>query len=133
MSFATRFNTPSANFTFEMDGKKLPFCDLKQLAEQNGLEAVYQVKMLYINKSGHYGDSPCVVTSGNIVNAPSHLTDTVKEILLDAPSITLINSGYVGFKVYQYKNKFGNQYSLEWVDIDNPEDHKEPEAFNVPF
>lgn len=133
MSFAKRFNTPTANFDFEMKGKELPYCNAKQLADQNGLEAVYQVKMLYINKSGHYGDSPCIVTGGNIVNAPSHLIDSVKDIIIDPPSISLINAGYVGFRIYEYENKFGKQYSIEWVDIATPESHTDPEPFNIPF
>lgn len=127
MSFAKKHNTPTASFTFEMDGKTLPFVDLKALATQNGINAVYQVKMLYINKSGQFGDAPCIVTANNIVNAPSHLLNAVKEILSDAPSISMINGGYVGFKLYTYKNKFGEQYSVEWVDI-NPDSHIEPDV-----
>lgn len=133
MSFAKRFNTPTANFTFEMEGKDLPFCDLKTLVAHNGLDVIYQVKMLYINKSGRFGDTPCIVTPHNIVNAPSHLTETVKEILVDTPSINMINDGYVGFKVYAYNNKYGQQYSIEWVDINDPEKHVEPEQVGVPF
>lgn len=133
MSFAKRFNTPTATFTFEMDGKDLPYTDLRTLAEQNGMEAVYQVKMLYINKGGRFGDAPCIVTPHNIVNAPHHMLDTVKEILTDTPSVNLINDGYVGFKLYSYKNKFGQQYAVEWVDIADPENHVEPEQVGVPF
>lgn len=133
MSFAKRFNTPTANFDFDMKGKDLPFCSLKDLAHANGLDAVYQIKMLYINKKGKHGDSPCIVTPHNIVNAPSHLLDTVIDILNDTPSINIINDGYAGFKLYQYENKFGKQLSIEWVDIENPEKHVEPEQVGVPF
>lgn len=133
MSFAKRFNTPTASFTFEMDGKDLPFCDLKQLAETNGIDAVYQLKMIYINKGGRYGDAPCLVTANNIVNAPSHMLATCKDVLSDQPSVTMINDGYVGFKLYAYTNKFGDQYAVEWVDIKEPENHVEPEQVGTPF
>ena len=133
MSFAKRFNTPTASFTFEMDGKDLPFTDLKTLAEENGIDAIYQVKMLYINKGGRFGDAPCIVTPHNIVNAPAHMLDTVKDVLLDQPSVGMINDGYVGFKLYSYNNKFGQQYAVEWVDIENPDEHVEPNQVGIPF
>ena len=132
MSFAKRFNTPTAHFTFEMEGKTLPFCDLKTMAEQNGIEAVYQVKMLYINKGGKFGDAPCIVTENNIVNAPSHMLENVKDILNDQISVDMINSGEVGFKLYSYSNKYGQQYAIEWVDINDPSTHVEPDAI-APF
>lgn len=132
MSFAKRFNTPTASFTFEMDGKILPFCDLKAMADQNGIEAVYQLKMLYINKGGKFGDAPCLVTVNNIINAPSHMLDNVKDILNDQISVNMINNGEVGFKLYSYSNKFGQQYAVEWVDIKNPDLHAEPEQI-APF
>ena len=133
MSFAKRFNTPTAHFTFEMDGKDLPFCDLRTMASQNGVNAVYQLKMLYINKGGKYGDAPCLVTANNIVNAPSHMLENVKDILNDQYSVDAINAGNVGFKLYEYNNKFGKQYAIEWVDIDNPEQHSEPAKIDTPF
>lgn len=132
MSFAKRFNTPTASFTFEMEGKTLPFADLRALAKQNGLDAVYQLKMIYINKGGKFGDAPCLVTENNIINAPSHMLNTCKEVLLDQPSVSMINDGYVGFKLYSYSNKFGEQYAVEWVDIKEPELHVEPEQI-MPF
>ena len=133
MSFTKRFNTPTASFTFEMEGKDLPFCDLRSLAEANGVDAVYQLQMIYINKGGKFGDAPCLVTSHNIINAPSHMLANCKEILLDQASVTMINDGYVGFKLYEYVNKFGTQYAIEWVDIKNPEDHDEPNQVGIPF
>ena len=132
MSFAKRFNTPTASFTFEMDGKTLPFCDLRALANQNGIDAVYQVKMLYIGKGGKFGDAPCIVTANNIINAPANMLNVVKEILSDQASVNIINDGYAGFKLYEYENKFGTQYAVEWVDIKNPEIHAEPEQV-LPF
>lgn len=115
-SFAKRFNTPTANFDFEMP-ENHEYIDLRSLASQRGLDEAYVVRMLYINKKGKFGDNPVVVTDDHLVNLPSHLLETVKDILTDAPSISMINNGEVGFKIYQYNNQFGDQYSIEWIDI----------------
>lgn len=115
-SFAKKHSTENARFTFEIP-ETFAYTDLKALAEKNSIETIYQVNALYINKKGKFGDSPVIVTNNELVNAPSHLTPVVLEVLKDGESIGLINSGHVGFKIYTYANSYGLNYALEWVDL----------------
>ncbi len=116
MSFAKLHNTAVANFNFETPAH-FTYQKPIDLVQENGIENVYKVNAIYINKKGKYGDEPVVITDECIVNAPSHLVDTVKNILLDDHSVQLINDGKVGFKFYEYKNSKGDQIGLTWVDL----------------
>lgn len=101
------FNIPD-NFTFT---------DLKGLAEKYGMANPFKVNAIHINSKGRYGEQPVIVTDNELVNAPHHLMNCVHEILKDGESVSMINSGHVGFKVYSYENAHGPNYSLEWVDL----------------
>ncbi len=116
MSFAKLHNTPSAAFTF-ITPEGFTYEKPVDLVKVNGLDKVYKVNALYINKKGQFGDEPVVITDDCIVNAPAHLVEAVKVILFDEKSVQMINDGKVGFKFYEYKNSKGNQIGLTWVDL----------------
>jgi len=126
MSFANKHNAENVKlFTFEIP-EDFVYSDLKSLAAANGVDFVYKVNALYINTKGHYGDAPVIATDNEMVNAPAHLLDVVLQIMDDGESISTINNGYAGFKIYPYKNKYGLCYGLEWVDFDPTETQNEP-------
>lgn len=116
MSFAKLHNTAVASFNFETPAH-FTYQKPVDLAQEKGLDHVYKVNAIYINRKGKYGDEPVIITDECIVNAPSHLVDTVKNILTDENSVKLINDGKVGFKLYEYENKKGVQHGLTWVDL----------------
>ncbi len=116
MSFANLHNAVIAVFNFDTP-EHFTYEKPIDLVKENGLEKVYKVNAIYINKRGKYGDEPVVVTDECIVNAPSHLVDAVKGILVDDKSVQMINDGKVGFKFYEYKNAKGDQIGLTWVDL----------------
>lgn len=116
MSFAKLHNVAIAHFDFETPSD-FEYKKPAHLVVEHGVDKVYPVKALYINKKGQYGDEPVIVTDEFILNAPSHLVDSVKGILLDEKSVKMINDGKVGFKFYEYKNSKGNQVGVTWVDI----------------
>lgn len=116
-SFASKHSTTAKLFSFEVPDH-FEFIDLAGLVELNGIEKVYPVNAIYMNKKGKYGEQPTIITDAAMVNAPHHLTRVCKDVLADSESIGLINRGYVGFKIYSYENNFGTHYSLEWVDVD---------------
>lgn len=117
MSFANKHNSENTKlFTFEIPSN-FEYCNLAELVKEHGLDKVHKVNALFINTKGKFGDAPTIVTDTALVNAPQHLTETVKEIMKDGESVSTINNGHAGFKVYTYKNQFGDQYALEWVDI----------------
>lgn len=119
MSFANKYNTSERKFKFDTPNH-FEYYSLKELVKEYGIDKIHKVNAIYINTKSRFGDAPVIVTDSELVNAPHHLLDTVKQVLNDGESISLINNGYVGFKVYEYETKeFGTNYSLEWVDIND--------------
>ena len=116
MSFAKKFNTAKAQFTFEPN-EITPFAKPSELVRTNGIEHVYTLKACYINKKGLYGNEPILITETHFINAPSHLAETISNVLKDENAVKLVNLNKVGFKFYEYENKFGAQLGIEWVDL----------------
>lgn len=115
-SFAKKYNPAVRLFQFEIP-EHYTYKDLRQLAEEYGLKATFKVNAIYINKKGRYGHQPVIATDNELVNAPHHMLEQVQEILSDGESVSLINNGYVGFKIYTYENQYGTQYAVEWIDL----------------
>jgi len=116
MSFATKHNANTRLFLFELPNH-FTYYDLQALAAKYGLDAQHKVNAIYVNKKGKYGDQPVIATNNELVNAPHYMMDQVNDILSDAESVNLINGGYVGFKLYTYENKYGQQFAIEWLDF----------------
>jgi|SRR5699024_4542602 len=114
MSILNKYNQ-GKQFEYDKDVKR-EFADLKELAGFFQLSEVYPVRALFINTKGRFGDAPVVYTDKYMVNAPSHMVDTVREMMSDDELVELVNAGKVGFKIYEYKNKYGLNYGLEWVE-----------------
>lgn len=116
MSFAKRFNKAAPKFTYKAP-ENTPFASAKELVQMNGIDTVYPLRACYINKKGYYGEEAVLITDSHFVNAPKHTLEVVQEILNDEYAIQQINDGNVGFKFYNYKNRFGDQLGIEWVDL----------------
>lgn len=117
MSFANKHNTEnSKKFTFEIP-KEFEYANLKDLVATYGIDHTHKVNALFINTKGKFGEQPVIATEKELVNAPQHLTETVKDILTDGESLSSINNGAVGFVIYEYENQYGTCYGLNWVDI----------------
>lgn len=116
MSFAKKHNTLENPFTFKTP-TNFEFVKPKVLFDENGADKIYQVRSMFINTKSEFGPSPNIVTDFCIITAPSFMIDTIKEIMQDSESISSVNKELVGVKIYTYKNRYGTQYGLEWVDI----------------
>ena len=116
MSFAKKFNTVKVQFTHE-PSDNTPFAKPSELIALNGIDTTYTLKGCYINKKGLYGAEPVLITDTHFVNAPSHLIEVIQTVLKDENSIKLVNLNKVGFKFYEYENKYGQQFGVEWVDL----------------
>lgn len=116
MSFANRFNKGKK---FDFDTSKLEFTSLSDLFNNNGADKVYTLRAMFINTKSKYGNTPVFASDDFIVNAPSHMLDTVNEILTDAEAIASINNGKVGFKIYPYKSEKFNveTFGVNFVDL----------------
>lgn len=115
MSFANKHNQVQNLFTFE-HSKDAPFIKPSDLT----LGEVYQVRGMFTHEKGKYGTSGTIVLNDSLLSAPTHMVATIKEVLQDGESISLVNKGLVGIKSYTYQSaSHGEQIGLEWVDIDN--------------
>lgn len=115
-TFTKKHGTGGKLFSFEIP-ENFEYVNLKELVDRNGFDAVYKINALYINKKGKYGDAPVIATDTELVNAPQHLLETVLEVIADQSSRLMIDNGEVGFKIYKYKNSYGDNYAVEWVDL----------------
>lgn len=118
MKFSEKYNKGSR--VFDIETKDFVFVKLEELFAIDK-DADHKIDGLYINDGGKYKAHPVAIVaeSAMLVDLPSHMTETVNDILADAESINLIKKGCVGFKVRQYTDKnYGKTcYSVEWVDL----------------
>ena len=116
MSFAKKYNGVKPSFDFK-PSDDAPYIKPSELVQLNGIDAVYPLRACYINKNGTYGNEPVLITETHFINAPTHLAETVENVLKDENAVKLINAGKVGFKFYQYENRYGKQHGIQWVDL----------------
>lgn len=118
MSLADKYNRTAPTFTHQLSDNA-PFKPLKELYNGENGENKYIVRGLYINKKGKYGDAPVAISEGFSINLPSHLCDTVTEMLQDKELVEAINAGKFGLEVYEYTPKDYKKtcYSVKWVDL----------------
>lgn len=118
MSFAARFNKGSK---FDIDTTGYTYKTMRELVLENGLEKVYQIAALYINTKGRFDDHPVAVIPELkvLMDMPSHMTETVREILADEAACDAINNGLVGIQLEEYKSKTYNRecIGIRWIDL----------------
>lgn len=115
MSILNKYNKSVKLFNYEI-GENPIYKTLKELYESDK-EKVYIVKALYINTKSRFGESPVIATPEFLVNAPSHLVETVKQMRNDVETVDLINNDKAGFKIYQYEMNGKTYYSVNWIEF----------------
>ena len=118
MSFANKYN--KGNIIFDIDIADFSFMKLSDIYTSYG-KNVIKVDGLYINKKSMYDPHPVAINVEEkmLIDLPEHMTETVKEILKDGESISLIKRGCVGLRATKYTDKKYKKtcYSAEWVDL----------------
>ena len=94
--------------------KERSYITLRELVQKDGMGKVYEIHALFINTKSRFGESPIIVTENYFVNAPKHLTDTVKQMIDDNDVVELINNRQAGFSIYEYEGRNGHGYSVIW-------------------
>ena len=115
MSVLNKYNNNVNRFDFEQE-KNVDYKKLSELFEAN----VKQLKInsLFINTKGKFGDSPVATADGFNINLPTHLLETVKEMIEDEDVVALANQGNLGIEIYQYETKkWGKNYSCNFIDF----------------
>lgn len=114
MSILNKYNKKPI---FEYDNtKERQYITLKELAEQFGINTVYDIHAMFTNTKSRFGDAPILVIEHHLVNAPQHLLSAVQGMMNDVEIIEMVNKRKVGFKIYSYQGKNGYGYSVEWVE-----------------
>lgn len=118
MGIANRYN--KAIFEFHVPDN-FKYYSLVDLFKANGDKKVYNVRSMFINTKSQYGDSPVIATDDCLVNVPSHMLSTIKDMLSDVEVVEAVNNSKLGFTIYPYttKNAKGTFYSITWVDIES--------------
>ena len=101
------------NKNFGLETRGFKYVNLAGLYNENGADEVYQVLGAY-QREGQYGLESVLIINGKFVNLPHHLNDDVSAIL---QHIDIIDDQKLGFKVRPYTSKYGQFYSVEWIDM----------------
>lgn len=116
-SFASKFNRTTFNID-TTDYKYTKLGDIYKSENEGGGDTVHKINGIYVHKS-KLGESPVIIDSDNkrLVNLPSHMTETVKEILADSEAVETIKAGKVGYVIYEYESHGKQCYSISFVDL----------------
>lgn len=118
MGFAEKYNKVTT--IFNIDIKDFSFINGYEFIAKYGSNAV-KIDGLYINKKGMFKDHPVAIIASEkmLLDLPSHMTDTVKEVLQDAESINLIKKGLVGIKAHEYFDSVYHKRCIgfDWCDL----------------
>lgn len=114
MSFASKYNKRKL---FNVDTTDFEYINTADLVKKDGIGKKYPLTAIYINSKSKYGESPVFATDKCLVNIPSHMTETAKQILEDDEAIQQINDGQVGFKLYEYTKDDKPYIGVEFVDM----------------
>lgn len=116
-SFANRFNKTSfgidtTNFTY------VKLADIYNSEKDGGKDVVHKIDGAYVHKSP-LGDSPVFIDAENkrLVNLPSFMGETVREILADSEAVEAIKDGKVGYIIYEYDSHNKKCYSVSFIDL----------------
>lgn len=128
MSVLSKYNKgPRFNYRFDEN----THYEYMKLQELNPAEK-YLIFTMYINDKGEYDDHPVFVAASVhdqdnvfLADIPSHLTETVCEMINDDEIVALANNNYLGFKIktYEYEKKEKGKnvkktgYSVEFIDF----------------
>lgn len=118
MSVASRFNKKNP-FTFQVP-EDFGYVSLEDLFDENGKEGKYTVHTMFINTKGKFKPHPTVAIDDCLVSFPSHLTETVEEIMKDDEAVAAVNEGKFGFMIRPYQTKaYPDQvfYGVDWIDM----------------
>lgn len=89
----------------------------------SGRKPIYKITGIFINSKSKYGPRPFVSTPDFLVDLPTHMLETTRQMLADDELIKEVNEGKVGFTVRAYySNKYHKDcFSINFEDIEPSE------------
>ena len=124
MGIASKYNKQESRFTYQIpedsDHKFVKASELFEMPDNN--DGVV-VRSIYINNKGKYGAHGVFVCSepAILIDCPNHMTDAIRDLMVDDEAVDQINAGKLAVKAYKYdtKNaKEGFAFGLEFIDLD---------------
>lgn len=117
-NIADKYNKGVKKFDFT-NKENAPYFSMEELYKGDIVRPV-ELKGVYINSKGKFGEQAVAVFDGFYVNLPKHCTDIVKEMLTDAEFIQAVNAGKVYADVEKYySEKYSKEcYSPVWIDVE---------------
>ena len=114
VSFANRFNKTS----FGIDTTNFKYVKLSEMYQSDGADVIHTFNGAFVHH-GKLGDSPVLIDEDHklLINLPSHMTETVREILADPDAVQYIKEKKVGFTIYEYESHARKCYSISFVDL----------------
>lgn len=114
-----KFNFASFNKErlFDVDTSGFDYVNLEDLFQENGEDAVYQVKGVYIGTKSQFDDeTPLIAIDDCYVNLPQHQLQDIKKMLANKTAIAGINDGELGFVIESYYQKRFKKtcYAARW-------------------
>lgn len=112
MSFASKYNRR----VFDVDTTNFEYAKLFDLYTADR-SRVYKVAGFFTPKNSKWEAPVAIVLPNLLVNLPSHMSDTVNNILSNAEDVESIREGKVGFTIYPYDVNGRTCYSIKFVDL----------------
>lgn len=113
----TKYNKETFKKAFEnvnLEGKqRVTLAEI--YAKQGNTPLVFEAILL--SNKGKYGMSALVVMENSSAWLPSHMTDTVKEILKDDETVEDIKAGKCAISVREYEKEGRVLYSVDFVEV----------------
>ena len=106
--------------TFTVNSDNFPFVNLKEVAEENGIDKVLKVQGAFTFEGKRGKLRPVLIADGHKINLPDHMLKDIQKLLSKDEYIQAVNDGKCGFQITTYEDtEYGNGtcYSGIFVDI----------------
>ena len=106
--------------TFTVNSDNFPFVNLKEIAEENGIEKILKVQGAFTFEGKRGKLRPVLIADGHKINLPDHMLKDIQKLLSKDEYIQAVNDGKCGFQITTYEDtEYGNGtcYSGIFVDI----------------
>lgn len=106
--------------TFTVNSDNFPFVNLKEIAEENGIDKILKVQGAFTFEGKRGKLRPVLIAEGHKINLPDHMLKDIQKLLSKDEYIQAVNDGKCGFQITTYEDtEYGNGtcYSGIFVDI----------------
>lgn len=114
----SEFNKTGRKFEYEV--KNETYYSMQEFYESEVIARPAELKALFINTKGKFGEQAIAVCDGFNLRLPTHTVEDVKIMVSDDEIVSEINNGKAFIDVEKYfSNKYNKEcYSPIWVSLD---------------